>query len=100
MKAESGIIFDRDGVNMDNNPYHEKAWKTFCEIHKVSLPDEELQKYVFGCIAKDTFDHIFKRVHTIEDVDRHVNEKEEVYREMYSDNIKLADGLKEFLEEL
>ena len=100
MKAGLGVIFDMDGVIMDNNPYHEKAWKTFCRIHQVHLTDEELQKYVFGRIAKDTIDFIFKKKHSQEDVDRYVNEKEEVYRAMYTDKIKLLDGLKEFLEEL
>jgi beta-phosphoglucomutase-like phosphatase (HAD superfamily) len=100
MKAGIGVIFDMDGVIMDKNLYHEKAWKAFCEIHKVHLTDEELRKYVFGRIAKDTVDYIFKKNHSQEAVDRYVNEKEEVYREMYSANIKLVDGLNEFLEEL
>lgn len=100
MKAGLGVIFDMDGVIMDNNPYHEKAWKAFCKNHQLDLTDEELQNYVFGRIAKDTIDFIFKKKHSQEDVDRYVNEKEEIYRAMYTDKIKLLEGLKEFLEEL
>ena len=29
MKADLGIIFDMDGVIMDNNAFHEKAWRVF-----------------------------------------------------------------------
>lgn len=100
MKADIGVIFDMDGVIMDNNPYHEKAWKIFCEIYNVPLSDEELHKYVFGRIAKDTIDYIFKKDHSQEEVDRYVDEKEGLYRKMYIDNIRLVDGLKDFLEEL
>ena len=100
MNSEIGVIFDMDGVIMDNNPYHEKAWRAFCEIHKISLTDEELHRYVFGRIAKDTIDYIFKGDHTKEEVDLYVNEKEEIYREMYSKNIKLVEGLNDLLQEL
>ena len=100
MKADIGVIFDMDGVIMDNNPYHEKAWKIFCEIYNVPLSDEELHKYVFGRIAKDTIDYIFKKDHSQEEVDRYVDEKEGLYRKMYIDSIRLVDGLKDFLEEL
>lgn len=100
MKAGLGVIFDMDGVIMDNNSYHEKAWKAFCKIHEVPITDAELHKYVFGRIAKDTVDYIFKKKHTQKEVDRYVDEKEKVYRKMYSSKIKLTDGLKEFLEEL
>jgi len=100
MIAEIGVIFDMDGVIMDNNSYHKKAWKTFCDIHKVPLTDDELHKFVFGRIAKDTVDYIFKKDHSQVEVDNYVNEKEEVYREMYKGNIAMVAGLRAFLEDL
>lgn len=100
MITEIGVIFDMDGVIMDNNRFHKKAWRTFCDIHQVPLTDDELHKYVFGRIAKDTIDYIFKKDHSQEEVDVYVDEKEEVYRKMYKDNIKLVPGLKDFLIDL
>jgi beta-phosphoglucomutase family hydrolase len=100
MIAEIGVLFDMDGVIMDNNPYHEKAWMTFCDIHNVPITNDELHKYVFGRIAKDTVDYIFKKEHSQEEVDMYVNEKEEVYRKMYKGNIEMVSGLKDFLEDL
>ena len=100
MMADIGVIFDMDGVIMDNNPFHEKAWRTFCEIHKVPLTNDELHRYVFGRIAKDTIDYIFKKDHLQEEVDKYVNEKEEVYRKMYKNKIELVPGLQDFLDDL
>jgi beta-phosphoglucomutase family hydrolase len=100
MITDIGIIFDMDGVIMDNNPYHEKAWRTFCDIHEVSVTGDELQKYVFGRIAKDTIDYIFKKDHSQQEVDKYVSEKEEVYRKMYKKKISLVPGLQGFLDEL
>ena len=89
-----------DGVVMDNNIYHELAWKKFCEKHGVVLSDHELQHHIFGRVAKDTVDYIFKRDHTQDEVDAYVNEKEIIYRKMYEDRIELVEGLDEFLNEL
>ena len=100
MMADIGVIFDMDGVIMDNNHFHEKAWRTFCEIHKVPLTSDELHRYVFGRIAKDTIDYIFKKDHLQEEVDKYVNEKEEVYRKMYKNKIELVPGLQDFLDDL
>lgn len=100
MKRNIGVIFDMDGVIMDNNKYHEKAWKLFCEHHRIELSDEELHSYVFGRIAKDTLDFIFKKNHSKEEIDTYVEEKEQTYRKDYVTNIKMLNGLDHFLEEL
>ena len=100
MITDIGVIFDMDGVIMDNNPFHEKAWRTFCESYKVPLNDDELHRYVFGRIAKDTIDYIFKKDHSQEEVDKYVYEKEEIYRKMYKNKIELVTGLQDFLDDL
>ena len=97
---EFGVVFDMDGVIMNSNPYHERAWKKFCKAHNIMLADEEFHHYIFGRIAKDTIDYIFKKDHTMAEVNRYVDEKELIYREMYAQNIKLLEGLYSFLEEL
>ncbi|MBR9997801.1 MAG: HAD hydrolase-like protein, partial [Cyclobacteriaceae bacterium] len=75
-----GVIFDMDGVIMDNNVYHEIAWKKFCERYDVQLTDGELHEFVFGRVAKDTLEFIFRRKFTGEEIDRYVDEKEVIYR--------------------
>ena len=100
MSVEMGIIFDMDGVIVDSNPYHERAWRQFCKSHKIKLTDKELHQYIFGRIAKDTVDYIFKKDHSMEEVYRYVDEKERIYRKMYAKKIKLLEGLDAFLREM
>lgn len=100
MTGNIGVIFDMDGVVMDNNVYHAHAWKTFCEKHGIFLSDQELHHHIFGRVARDTIDYIFKRQHTKDEVDAYVDEKEMIYREMYKDRIEPVEGLLDFLHEL
>jgi beta-phosphoglucomutase len=95
-----GIIFDMDGVLMDNNAYHEIAWKRFCERYDVRLTDEELHEFVFGRVARDTLEFIFRRGLTPEEIEYFVEEKELVYRELYQPQIKPLAGLMDFLDDL
>ena len=100
MVSDICVIFDMDGVIMDNNFYHEKAWRTFCKIHNIYLSDEEFHRYVFGRISNDTMNFIFKKNHTEAEIDRYVDEKENIYRQIYKDKIKMTEGLSTFLNEL
>lgn len=100
MRHNIAVIFDMDGVIMDNNKYHERAWKQFCFNYKLELSDEELHNHVYGRIAKDTLDFIFKKDHSQDEIEKYVEEKELSYRKDYVNKIKLLSGLYEFLEEL
>jgi len=95
-----GVIFDMDGVIMDNNTYHEAAWRDFCEKHGIRLTDEELHEHVFGRVAKDTLEFIFKKELKSEAIDRFVEEKEIIYRSIYRHQIRPLDGLIKLLDDL
>jgi len=100
MMKDIGVIFDMDGVIMDNNAYHEKAWRAFCEIHNIHLSNKAFHNYIFGRISNDTINYIFKKNHTEKEINNYVDIKENIYREIYRDNIRLLAGLKDFLIEL
>ncbi len=100
MSHNLGVIFDMDGVIMDNNAFHETAWRKFCEKYTIDLTDGELHEFVFGRVAKDTLEFIFKKDLTSEEVDRFVEEKELIYRAIYQPRIKPLEGLLEFLDDL
>lgn len=100
MLQKLGVIFDMDGVIMDNNAYHETAWKKFCDNYGIHLTDLELHEFVFGRVAKDTLEFIFKRDLTSGEIDHYVEEKEVIYRALYGPRIKPLPGLLEFLEDL
>lgn len=100
MKERIAVIFDMDGVITDNNAYHKKAWRSFCEHYKVHLSDDEMHNYIFGRIARDTLEYIFKKSLSPGEVDHFVDEKELIYRKLYRSRIKPVNGLIEFLEDL
>jgi HAD superfamily hydrolase (TIGR01509 family) len=89
-----------DGVIMNNNSYHEIAWREFCKKHGIQLTDEELHEFVFGRVAKDTLEFIFGKKLMDEEIDRFVEEKEIIYRSIYQKHIRPLDGLIELLDDL
>jgi beta-phosphoglucomutase family hydrolase len=95
-----GVIFDMDGVIMDSNTYHEKAWAEFCRLYHIELDEEEFHNHVYGRIARDTLEYIFKKDLTREEIDHLVQKKENIYREIYTPQIRPLEGLMDFLNEL
>jgi HAD superfamily hydrolase (TIGR01509 family) len=89
-----------DGVIMDNNAFHETAWRRFCHHYGIHLSDQELHEFVFGRVAKDTLEFIFKIELTPPEIDHYVYEKEVIYRTLYQSRIKPLEGLIPFLDDL
>lgn len=95
-----GILFDMDGVVVDNLPYHVDAWLLFCEKKGIPLTRETFYKELNGMNSKDTFEWFFKKQMTRDEVYPLEEEKEEIYREFYAPYRKPLDGLVEFLKEI
>ena len=93
------VIFDMDGVIVDNMKYHKKAWGIFLEKH---APDIELEKFSkhFGKVNRDLLQIVFKREISKEEESRFGEEKEAIYREIYVDHIVPTAGLLDFLGSL
>ena len=100
MSLKFGVIFDMDGVIIDNNPYHKLAWQSFSESYGVKLSEEEIREHIFGRVSRDTLEYIFKRRLTEEEINRYVEEKEKIYRETYRDHIRPLRGLIPLLTDL
>jgi beta-phosphoglucomutase family hydrolase len=94
------VIFDMDGVLVDNLLYHFDAWKQFSAAHAYQLTDEELTNYVNGRVSKEILEYLFKRELNPEEVHRYTEEKEELYRSLYRPHLKPTEGLISFLENL
>ena len=89
-----------DGVITDNNAYHEKAWEDFCRSYQVTLTPDEVRHYIFGRVARDTLEYVFKKTLSRAEINAYVEEKEKIYREIYQNFIKPLDGLLSFLGDL
>ncbi len=94
------ILFDMDGVVVDNLPYHVDAWLLFCQHHNISLSREVFYEELNGMNSKDTFEWLYQRDLGREEVEVLEEEKELIYREFYGPHLKAARGLIEFLQEI
>jgi len=94
------VLFDMDGVVVDNLPYHVDAWLLFCERKGIPLTREIFYRELNGMNSKDTFEWFYKREMTRAEVEVLEEEKELIYRDFYREHIKPANGLLVFLKKL
>jgi len=97
MKA---VLFDMDGVVVDNLPYHVDAWLLFCERHSIPLTREVFYRELNGMNSKDTFEWLYHKEMTRAEVEVLEEEKEILYRGFYRAHMKPASGLLDFLKVL
>lgn len=99
-KIPLAVIFDMDGVIVDNITYHFDSWKQFCAAHSFTLSEDELTRYVNGRVAREVLEYLFKRELTAEEVHRYTEEKEGIYRRLYRPHLQPTRGLVDFLQQL
>lgn len=95
--GQRAVLFDMDGVVIDNLPYHVDAWLLYCERHGIPLTREIFYKDLNGLNSKDTFEWLLKREFTREEINAFEEEKEEIYRGFYRPFLCPAPGLMDFL---
>ncbi|MHA8074212.1 HAD family hydrolase [Aquirufa sp. HETE-40SA] len=94
------VLFDMDGVIVDNLPFHVEAWLLFCERNGIPLTREVFYKELNGMNSKDTFEWFYKKEMTRSEVEKLEEEKELLYRGFYAAHRKPAEGLVSFLQDL
>jgi beta-phosphoglucomutase family hydrolase len=99
LKKNYAVIFDMDGVIVDNMEYHKAAWKKF--IHKYA-PNTDLEKFSrhFGKTNADLIKILFSQPLKQDRIHRLAEEKEAIYRNLYKPFIAPTPGLVPFLEKL
>jgi|YNPNPStandDraft_1061719.scaffolds.fasta_scaffold10214_3 beta-phosphoglucomutase family hydrolase len=92
------VIFDMDGVLVDNSKVHDETWRIMCE--KYGKPESaEKVKNIFGGTNKIFVEQLLG-ITDPEEVKRIAIEKEALYREVFQATIKAPDGLLPLLFEL
>lgn len=99
MKSDFALIFDMDGVLVDNFKYHQKAWKMFCSEHGLDF-DRAFRSRVFGGTNKDHLETFFGRPLDPNEVRTFEAQKEALYRTLYAPYICPVPGVLDFLEEI
>lgn len=92
------VIFDLDGTILDNNPFHLKSWKEYLKQIGREMTDEEFNEKLNGRTNKDVVRYLYGNDLPEEEIWKHTNEKEALYRQMYKPYIQPVAGLIELLE--
>jgi HAD superfamily hydrolase (TIGR01509 family) len=89
-----------DGVIIDSNPFHKIALHQFCEKYGYSLTEEQLKNKIYGRTNKQWIPALFERALSPQEQHQFGEEKEELFRELYKNDIKALGGLDEFLKKM
>ncbi len=93
------VIFDMDGVLVDNMEYHKKAWEKFIQKYAPDTDVEEFSRH-FGKTNADLIKILFNQPLKQDKIQRLAEEKEAIYRNLYNPFIAPTPGLVPFLEQL
>lgn len=93
------IIFDMDGVLVNNHHAHFQAWMAFSKKYNFPLDEKIYLKDFNGKTNKDLFKMIFGEI-SEERSKSLVEEKEKLYQEIFSKNLREHTGLTCFLKAL
>ncbi|MFT5884406.1 MAG: beta-phosphoglucomutase [Arcticibacterium sp.] len=97
---KKAVIFDMDGVICHTNPYHSKAFRVFFEKRNVFPTDEEFAEHMFGKNNTYILKHFLGREIVGEEFIRMEEEKEGLFREIYTDVVETIPAYMDFLKSL
>ena len=95
-----GVLFDMDGVLVDNTAAHVRAFMEFAARHSITITSEQFIP-LFGRGNEEIFPAIMDRgLIDRYGIDALADEKERIYRETYASEIHPMTGLLTFLADL
>src|SRR5690606_9742237 len=99
-KKNQAVIFDMDGVICHTNPYHTKAYQQFLEKRGIYPSEEDFVQHMYGKNNRYILNHFLGREIIGQEFVDLENEKEELFREIYIDEIVPIDNFLPFLDNL
>jgi beta-phosphoglucomutase len=91
------LIFDMDGVLIDNHSFHLAAWVEFCKRYGIQITAEEFHEKMFGGTNRNLMEKVFGRKMQEDELQRKAEEKEKIYRDLHRPSFKPIKGVKEFI---
>jgi beta-phosphoglucomutase family hydrolase len=99
-EMKSGVIFDMDGVLVDNRDIHIEAFLIYFKRVGLKATYEQLLG-IFGKVNTQIFEDLFGvDTFTPEQIERMGAEKERIYRELFAEKVAPMPGLVPFLNAL
>lgn len=100
MNYKYGALFDMDGVIVDNADYHIKAFEEWCREKDLPFDKNLFKAKLFGKQNADIFYALMGKEMPAEYIAKEGKYKEEIYRRLYTGNVRAVDGLIGFLDGL
>jgi beta-phosphoglucomutase len=94
------VVFDMDGVIVDNRAFHFRAWEAFAHEHGLPFDPEYFKNHLFGRVNRDILLGLFKGSLNDQEAPLYAREKEALYRKLYKGHVQPAEGLVRFLKAL
>lgn len=92
------LIFDMDGVIVDNTPIQARAFQLLFRDLDLKADATDLLRSFNGMPATDILEQVFDEPKPKEDLKKYADQREFLYRTLYWDERRAAPGLAEFLE--
>lgn len=93
-----GLIFDMDGVIVDNHQYHFLAWQKLAAKYGLTIDEAFYRDHMNGRTMLTIMTTVFKDVVAPEKARDIALEKEAIYRELYASKLSPTKGLIALLE--
>ncbi|MDP9932539.1 beta-phosphoglucomutase family hydrolase [Variovorax paradoxus] len=90
------FIFDMDGTMIDSMPWHARSWVEFVARHGLKLDVTDILARTTGRTGVECMRELFDRDLSDAECQGLVQEKEEIYRAMFSDNFTEVAGFTAF----
>ncbi len=94
------VIFDHDGVIIDNQPAQKKAWKKIFDEYGFHISDEEISRKIRGRPTLLGLKNFFEEKFTDAELFTIAKRKEELYIEIFKKDFKIVKGFINLLEDL
>lgn len=94
------VIFDHDGVIIDNQPAQKKAWKKLFEEFGLNISDEEMSRKIRGRPTLVGLRNFFEDRFSESELVAIAKRKEELYVEIFKKDFKIVRGFNDLLIDL
>lgn len=92
------LIFDMDGVIVDNTPIQARAFQLLFRDLDLKADANDLLRRLNGMPATDILEQVFDKPVPEKDLKKYADQREFLYRTLYWDERRAASGLVGFLE--
>jgi beta-phosphoglucomutase len=92
------LLFDMNGVVIDDMRFHEQAWIDLCAAHNRVLTVDEIRTRLAGRTNPETLEILFGALPAAE-ITRRSHEKEIAYRRVYAPHLAEVPGLTALLDQ-